>query len=387
MMKTKHALLVAFSYCLSMASLTAQTVTTIIDYDVDSVVVNDGIVEGANHRYFVSSFIEGKIYKFDLQGNVQLLASGLTTSNGLFINRHGELMACDPDGNRIYIIDTASGLFLDTISIHSPAAIAKIPNNDTLLVTDWRSNKVYKLAPDGTSSTYLSGSPLNAPVGICYLASEQSIFIGNFNNRKVYKLVNDSLVYVATVPALNTPGNKWLGFITSSANRIYATSINSHTIYEIFPNYTDSLRLLSGTPGLAGHLDGALDSASYFIPNGILAIGNGDSLLVSDYGNRSIRLLSLNRNNVGIADFKDHEASFTVFPNPVDKQLRIQLKGDLQIEGFRLISTSGHLVQENIPYQRSHKQVSIKLNNVQTGYYILQLKSGHKWSSRKIYVN
>jgi sugar lactone lactonase YvrE len=385
MLKLKKALIIALGYYLIPIGLMSQSATTLVD--VNSINVNDGIVEGANNTFYVSSFILGSIYKFDLTGSVQQLATGLETSNGLYINSIGELMACDPDGNRIYVIDTATGVFLDTIGIHSPAAIAKIPNNDTLLVTDWRSNKIYKLAPDGSSTTYLSGSPLNAPVGICYLASAQSIVIGNFNDRKVYKIVNNSLVYIATVPALNTPGNKWLGFITCSANRIYATSLNSHTIYEIFPNYTDSVKILSGTPGIDGQIDGPLDSASFYLPNGILSIGNGDSLLVSDYGNNAIRLLSLNANNVGIENYQMDKAIFNVFPNPADRQVHIKLEGNVEIEEIRLISVSGKVVQNNIAYQRYQNQLSITLKEEYSGYYFIQLKSQNTWTSQKIYVN
>lgn len=383
----KQALLIFLGFGLFITELAAQDVTTIIDVDVDSVVVNDGMVQGANGTFYVSSFIEGSIYKFDLQGNVQLFATGLETSNGLLINQNGDLMACDPNGNRIYVLDTASGAFTDTISIHSPAAILKVPNSDTLLVTDWRWSRIYKLAPDGSSSTYLSGSPLNAPVGICYLPSMQSVLVGNFNDRKIHKIDNDSLVYVATVPALNTPGNKWLGFIASSSNRLFGTSINSHTIYEIFPNYVDSVKLISGIPGTAGHKDGALSSATYFIPNGILPIGNGDTLLVSDYGNSAIRVLSLDSSSVGVETFNEDEVTFSMYPNPVKDLLYIQLNRNAEVVEMRLISILGAEVEVDISFQQMDNQLTVKLKEEYKGYYIIQLKIEDQWISSKILVD
>lgn len=373
-------MLIMLSICIC-----AQDVHTIIE--VDSIKVNDGIVQGGHNEYYVSSFTEGSIYKFDLKGNVNLLTTGLVTSNGLYINSYGELLAADPDGNKIYKIDTTTGRFLDTISIHSPGAIAGIPGNDTLLVTDWRTNRIHKLAPDGSSSTYLSGAPLNAPVGICYLPSEQNILVANFNNRRIYRIRNNTLEYIATVPAPNTSGNRWLGFITCSNDRVFATSLNAHAIYEVFTNHTDSVRLLAGIPGRPGKTDGSIDGATFNLPNGILSIDNGDSLLVSDYGNGIIRLISLDSMVVSIHHLAHKAPLIQVFPNPVTQKLNIQIDQKLKVEEIRLTSLNGKVVKDRLTFEKkSDNLISVGLPKVYSGVYFLQLLAGETYTSTKVLI-
>jgi len=355
--------------------LFAQAVNSVIDSS--GLTINDGLVYDGNHYYYGSSFTEGSVYKFDLAGNVALFASGLETANGLLMARDGRLMVADPDGNRIVVYDTANGSSVDTITMTSPADMVYMGNTDTLLVTDWRSNKIYKLAPDGSFTDFITNSLLDGPVGICYLPDLDTYYINNFNNRVIYRIDGNQLNYVATVPAPNTPGNKWLGFITCSNSMLYGTSFNAHQIYEINPNYVDSVTLLTGIAGQPGHTNGSLDSATFNQPNGILAISD-DSILVSEFVGGIVRLITTSQNpSTGFSTLRASGKSITLFPNPAKNAIRAtfnDINHDLRSARFFDLSGSTFTLSYSIIDALTVEFNTAALN---PGIYFLSV-SGHE---------
>lgn len=268
---------------LAACSLHAQLVTTILDAATQ---VDDALFRDPAGNLYGSHYMGSNVYRIAPDGSVSTFVGGLNTPNGIAMNSLGQFYVADNNGNRIYQLAN-DGTPLDTFTVTNPSGLLKAWDSDTILFTQYLPDKLGKLAPDGTITLALEGAPLNGPVGLAY-TDEGTLYVANYTDRKIHRVVGDALEYVATVPG---PSNGVLGFITAGGETLYGTSWNTHSIYAIEPGYTDSVRLIAGGNG-QGNTDGDAATAQFNQPNGILAVAGGDTLYVSDFGSKNIRIIT-----------------------------------------------------------------------------------------------
>ncbi len=348
----------------------SQGVSSIIDSN--GIDINDGLTYDGSQYFYGSSFTQGNIYRFDLQGNVEEFATGLTTANGLLVHRNGNLFVADPSGNRIVVYNTLTAQAIDTISIPSPGGMVHFNNSDTLLVTDWTNDKIYKLDPTGTYTDYVIDFRLNAPIGISYMAATDEYFVANFNNSEVFNITGGQMEYVATLPA-TTAGTKWIGFISCTDTSLFATAYNHHQVLEVHTNQTDDVEVIAGISGVTGHVNGSLDSATFFNPNGIYAISD-DSILISEYDRGIVRLISRTDTSIStniINLVSANKLQLTVYPNPASNRVTIQLEksGDHTIQ---VMDLSGRVVDVN-QSRTSENVIELYTSNLKSGTYLIRI--------------
>lgn len=307
-------------------SATAQHVSTLLV--PDTLFMNDELEMDASGAIYGSHFTGSTVNKLLPDGSVSVFASGFESPNGLAFNSLGQLYVADPDANRIYKL-SPQGVFLDTVFVNKPAGLLKMHQSDTLLVTSWQDNKIMKLAPNGSYADFISGAPLDGPFSMVYDVVAGVYYVGNFNNREIYRLNGTQLEYVATVPAPNTPGNKWLGSIVCANNTLWATSMNAFRIYEVNPNYTDSVWLFAGT-GAAGHQDGPVATATFSFPNGLLVSPSGDTLYVTDYDGGYLRMITPYPLRGPEQPAPKDAGGMLLYPNPARDVLHIELAHEVQ---------------------------------------------------------
>ncbi len=264
-------------------TLQAQLVTTILDAATQ---VDDALFRDPAGNLYGSHYMGSNVYRIAPDGVVSTFVGGLNTPNGIAMNALGQFYVADNNGNRIYQL-ASDGTPLDTITVTNPSGVLKAWDSDTILFTQYLPNKLGKLAPDGTITILLEGAPLNGPVGLAY-TDDGTLYVANYTDRRIHRVVGGALEYVATVPG---PSSGVLGFITAGGATLYGTSWNSHAIYAIEPTYTDSVRLIAGGNG-QGNTDGDAATAQFNQPNGILAVAGGDTLYVSDFGSKNIRMIT-----------------------------------------------------------------------------------------------
>lgn len=268
---------------LTACALQAQLVTTILDAATQ---VDDALFRDPAGNLYGSHYMGSNVYRIAPDGGVTTFVSGLNTPNGLAMNALGQFYVADNNGNRIYQVDS-DGTPLDTIAVTNPSGLLKAWDSDTILFTQYLPNKLGKLAPDGTITIVLEGAPLNGPVGLAY-TDDGTLYVANYTDRKIHRVVGGALEYVATVPG---PSGSVLGFITAGGSTLYGTGWSNQAIYAIEPAYTDSVRLVAGGNG-QGNTDGDAATAQFNQPNGILAVAGGDTLYVSDFGSKNIRMIT-----------------------------------------------------------------------------------------------
>lgn len=268
---------------LASSAMNAQVVTTILDAPTQ---VDDALFRDPAGNLYGSHYMGSNVYRIAPDGDVTTFVGGSNTPNGIAMNGLGQFYVADNNGNRIYHVAN-DGTPIDTFDVINPSGLLKAWDSDTILFTQYLPDKLGKLAPDGSITTAFEGTPLNGPVGLAY-TDDGTLYVANYTDRKIHRVVGGTLEYVATVPG---PSSGVLGFITAGGGTLYGTSWNSHAIYAIEPAYSDSVRLIAGGNG-QGNTDGDVATAQFNQPNGILAVAGGDTLYVSDFGSKNIRMIT-----------------------------------------------------------------------------------------------
>ena len=320
--------------------------------------VDDALIFDNQGNLFGSHFMGNTVYKITPSGVCAPFATGFNTPNGLAFDSQNNLYVCDLSGNRIYKL-SETGIFLDTIHVPTPSGIIKSQFSDTLIFTQYTGNKISKLAPDGTISVMHSGSPMNGSVGLAY-DDEGQLYVANFTDRQIFKVNESELNYVATVPS---PSSGALGFIAFAQGTLWATSYNGHKIYRVYPNFTDSILLYSGST--AGSTDGPIETAHFNLPNGITSSVTGDSLFVSDFGTGRVRTISL-LEPAGIIENAPNKTEI-IFPNPANDY--ITLSPEAVYDRIEISDPSGELVLKSYDSK-------IFVGGLSSGIYIVEIYNG-----------
>ena len=264
-------------------------------------------------------------------GNVSnsyiLLGDGLpATSAGLLfpqaagVDKDGNLYISDLANNRIRkvttdgIIHTAVGGGVAAAGDGGPATSAQIngpygatlDNAGNLYVADSLNNKVRKVAPDGTISTFAGtgaqgssgdGGPatqaqFHMPWGIA-ADTQGNVFIGDFYNPEVRKVDPSGKLSLYT-------GTQFVAGLTlDSAGNLYIAEYASGQIWKILPSGKGDIFAgvcCSNTNGTGPHYGGdggPAMKASFNLPSGLTADSKGN-LYIADSGNNRIRKLDSN---------------------------------------------------------------------------------------------
>lgn len=135
---------------------------------------------------------------------------------------------------------------------------------------------------NGTYTVAYQNIPmLNGPVDMEYDLNG-NLLIANFGDGKIFRVVNGVFTVIADLPGS-------LGFMTITNGYIYATAYNANRIYRITMN--GDTTTFAGT-GQGGQLNGPARTATFNAPNGIAASVTGDTLFVSDFNARSLRMIT-----------------------------------------------------------------------------------------------
>ena len=238
----------------------------------------DGAVFNSQNTLFVSDQSNHKIRKITPNGTVSTFAGSGTigSANG---------------------VGTAA-------SFYYPAGIA-VDAADNLYVADYGNNKIRKITPDGTVTTFagtgvagtaegdVSTAQFNGATGVC-VDSFGNVFVADYYNNKIREI--DTLGNVSTFAGSGAIGSAdGIGTAASfyypaivavdTANNLYITDEENHKIRKITTNGTVSTLAGNGAPGAN---DGVSTAAQFNFPTGV-AIDDSNTVFVCDYGNNKIR--------------------------------------------------------------------------------------------------
>ncbi|MEM6782129.1 MAG: T9SS type A sorting domain-containing protein [Bacteroidota bacterium] len=279
------ALLFAFPLTLPTATAQAVTVETVLPAGSD---IDDGLVLGPDGALYGSRFgsfpspIGRTVTRVALPGGTtEIFADGFLRANGLAFDPGGTLYVANyntgvitavaPDGTRSTYADaptTVSGLAWDV-------------QRSVLLVASYDGNWVRSVGSDGAFVDVIDDG-LNFPAGIAF-SPDGTLYVANFEGGRIYEIEgypeSPSLAFIADLPTD-------IGFLAFGGGQLFATGIDDDRVYEVTLDGT--VTVLAGT-GTRATMDGPGDATQFNRPNGIAATADGDTLYVSQAGDRALR--------------------------------------------------------------------------------------------------
>ena len=238
----------------------------------------DGAVFDSHNALFVSDQSNHKIRKITPDGTVSTFAG-----TGM--------------------IGSADGLGI-LASFYYPAGMA-VDASDNLYVADYGNNKIRKITPNGSVTTFAGtgvigsadGTSLtaqfNGATGVC-VDPAGNVFVADYYNNKIRKI--NVLGDVTTIAGSGAIGSAD-GIATNASfhypaivaldlnNNLFITDEENHKIRKITPD--GMVSTYAGT-GIAGATDGVATVAQFNLATGV-AVDHSNNVFVCDYGNNKIR--------------------------------------------------------------------------------------------------
>lgn len=301
--------------------------------------ISDDLIYGPNGAIYGSDFDGDSVFKINPNGTVSAFVSGIQNPNGLAFDNNQNLYVVGWGQGTIWKVDTMGTKEILIDGLANPSGLIQMLNEDTLLFSTPIHNSISKLTLDGIVVPYIVDNQLNAPVGLDYNENGELI-IANFSDNRIFKVeADESLSLIVNI--LATP--QGIGFIECLGDFIFATMFSSNKIYRT--DYDGNFVLVAGST--LGSVDGDASVAQFNKPNGILSTTNGDSILVSDYGTGSLRIIT------GLDLISSIEGTqpvvledIKVFPNPTSEKLFLEfsIQEPLTMISWELTDATGQVI-------------------------------------------
>jgi len=271
--------------------LQVETLTTDLEGEnIDALTVDkEGNIYASQFGNFSGGNGDGTtIFRIDREGNTSEFLTDLAgplgnaiDSEGNFyvVNNNsggtsGDVLKVSPDGTRTLLATIEgfpSGLTLD--------------GDDNLYVSNFGTPTVHKITPTGEISIYATDDRLAGGVGIDF-NSNGSLIVGNFSTADILKINTTGEVELIT----NIPDIESIGYLIVSNNKIFATGISVHKVFEVTMDGVISEFAGTGEPG---EEDGNLLQATFNRPNGITFDKYTQTLFISEFDSPNIRKIEL----------------------------------------------------------------------------------------------
>ena len=233
------------------------------------------------------------------------------------------------------------------------------------MAVSWGQSKLFGIGANGTVTELASGAPLNGPAGMDW-GSDGELYIGNYNDGNVLRYTgNGNFSMLADI-------GSGMGFIAGTNNAILATDHANKKIWRV-PLDGATPHVIAGS-GMAVAQDGTNDSASFAFPNGIVASPSGDTIYVSEYNPKSLRMIVRMPIASGLAEVSEN--TLAIFPNPAANQLRIELQGFPDILRIELVNTAGEVLQ-SIVNPVTDSAIVLPIGQVANGLYMVRVSGSN----------
>ncbi len=301
--------------------------------------ISDDLIYGPNGAIYGSHFQGSSVFKITSDGKATSFVTGIQNPNGLAFDNNQNLYVVGWGQGIIWKVDPSGTKDALVNGLANPSGLIQMLNEDTLLFSTPINNSISKLTLDGIVLPYIVDNQLNDPVGLDYNENGELI-VANFSDNRIFKVeADESLSLIVNISA----SPQGIGYITCLGDYVYATMFSSNKIYRT--DYDGNFVLVAGST--LGSVDGDASVARFNNPNGILSSTNGDSILVSDYGTGSLRII-IDLDLISSIEEKLPVVlkGIRVFPNPTSERLFLEfsIQEPLTMISWELIDAAGKVV-------------------------------------------
>ena len=242
-------------------------------------------------------------------GSMDTLSTGYNHPNGMSY-KDGTLYLANSGQSQVVTIDTNGN---SQVIAGVPGVSNVIPvlgTTDSLVAVAWQGSRFFGIR-NGNVTTLATGGGLNGPVGMAY-DTAGNLYVGNFNNGRILHYQgNGQFTTIADIGGGS-------GFITYSDGAILATNHSNKRVYRV--DLADSSVSVIAGSGQAVMADGEGTNASFASPNGIVATPSGDTIYVSEFQAKALRMIV--RTPVITAIEAAMQPEVVVYPVPTFDRLR-----------------------------------------------------------------
>lgn len=363
-MKTSYVIAAIFTWlCLPLLAQEQYVVTTLLPENSNH--LDDGLAMDENGTIYGSYWgiwqgaVGTHLLRYRPNGMFDTLATGLNRPNGIAYHR-GQLYIANSGTNQLVIMDT-TGENRSVISV--PGGISNalfVPGTDSLVMVAWNQNRILGLTSNGEVATVAQSSLLNGPVGAAY-DTAGNLYIGNYNDGRILKYHDGQVEVFANIGG-------GMGFLTYADNALLATNHTDKKVYRI-TIADQSVKVIAGS-GTTQITDGIGEAAAFRFPNGIQATASGDTIYVSEFDGKALRMIVRTNEVVQTIEEGDLTNKVQLFPLPAINTVTINGVDQLAVQEAHLFNISGKLV--TVFSKEDVLSGQLALANIPAGTYLLK---------------
>lgn len=257
---------------------------------VEDLKASGGVTASPDGMLIVSDFGDAlnaqgqqtKVYEYEpATGVVRLFGEGFSGASGAAFDRKGNFYQSNPKGHKISKRSADGTWQLDWVTdgLQTPIGIA-VDENENLFVCNCVGQNIVQISPEGQLDTFATSEHFNCPNGLTrdYYGN---LYACNFNDGKVLKINHWGEVEVwAELPVLQGgPNPVGTGHLAWVNGNLFVTTIGTGEIFVVHDK--NNIQKLCGINKAFTNTDGSTETATFSKPNGIAALGSGDTLFVN----------------------------------------------------------------------------------------------------------
>lgn len=335
---------------------------------------DDIVFDVKYNRYLIGNWAGNRIVALDSNENQTVFKTNIPFCHGLEV--FGDTLYAASE-NRILGIDINNAQTIKNIYVPGSSRLGHITLdtlNNTLYVSDWNVEKIFKININTNTPSVLVSSGIETPVGVLFDGNHSRIILLTFEPNAPIKAVN---IFSGQVTNITSAGYDYLDAIAKDKyGYYYASSFTQGIVYRF-----DSV--FSAQP--------AIISTGHNGPSGFGYNAADHILGVTNYNSNSYSLIILPV--VSVKNITNNAVSFVLFqnyPNPFNTVTRIKFslasKGETQNVRLYIYDVFGREVAALINKQLKPGTYEVEwdASNFSSGIYFYRLITDKRRSTKKM---